>query len=160
MPADFAWRAAAIRAGLHAADAIIAPSQAHSRSLASVYGFADAHVVHNGRGPRETLRDEHDGKAARPVVLAAGRLWDEGKNIGFLDAVAREVDGRFVAAGPLRGPHGASISLETILPLVELSPAGMASCYAQACVFASPARYEPFGLAVLEAAQAGLALVL
>ncbi len=36
----------------------------------------------------------------------------------------------------------------------------MATAYAAATVFASMARYEPFGLAVLEAAQAGMRLVL
>jgi glycosyltransferase involved in cell wall biosynthesis len=36
----------------------------------------------------------------------------------------------------------------------------MASCLAVHAIFVSPARYEPFGLAVLEAAQAGCALVL
>ena len=36
----------------------------------------------------------------------------------------------------------------------------MANWYAEAAVFTSLSRYEPFGLAVLEAAQAGCALVL
>ena len=36
----------------------------------------------------------------------------------------------------------------------------MAGQYASAAVFVSPALYEPFGLAVLEAAHAGCALVL
>ena len=36
----------------------------------------------------------------------------------------------------------------------------MAAHGCEAAIFARPARYEPFGLAILEAAQAGCALVL
>jgi glycosyltransferase involved in cell wall biosynthesis len=36
----------------------------------------------------------------------------------------------------------------------------LAALYARAAVYALPARYEPFGLSVLEAAHAGCALVL
>ena len=36
----------------------------------------------------------------------------------------------------------------------------MRGCFAGRPIFVSPAKYEPFGLAVLEAAQAGCALVL
>ena len=43
-----------------------------------------------------------------------------------------------------------------LLPFI----AGMALAYAEASVFVSMARYEPFGLSVLEAALAGMRLVL
>ena len=42
----------------------------------------------------------------------------------------------------------------------RLEPHALADWYARAAVFAHPARYEPFGLAVLEAARSGCALVL
>jgi glycosyltransferase involved in cell wall biosynthesis len=45
-------------------------------------------------------------------------------------------------------------------PLGRLTEAETASYLARAAVFASPARYEPFGLGILEAALAGCALVL
>ena len=44
--------------------------------------------------------------------------------------------------------------------LGELDEAALQARYAGTAVFASPARYEPFGLGVLEAAQSGMALVL
>ncbi len=44
--------------------------------------------------------------------------------------------------------------------LGELSPAALAKKLAQAAIYAAPARYEPFGLGILEAALAGCALVL
>jgi len=112
--------------------------------------------VHNGRTP---LASAALGRK-EACVLTAGRLWDEAKNVALLDRAAAALDWPVFAAGPLQGPddgprHFAHFSLLGALP-----PAALARWYAKAAVFASPARYEPFGLAVLEAAQAGAALVL
>jgi glycosyltransferase involved in cell wall biosynthesis len=103
--------------------------------------------------------------APRPVdgaafVFTAGRLWDEGKNLAALDRAAVRLTAPVLAAGPLHGPHGAGIHLEHVRALDRLSAAEIARRLAAAPVFVSMARYEPFGLAVLEAAQAGAPLVL
>jgi glycosyltransferase involved in cell wall biosynthesis len=74
--------------------------------------------------------------------------------------VAPALDVPIRAAGPVRGPNGAAIVLPNLHLLGNLGPTGMAEAYASASVFASLARYEPFGLSVLEAARAGLRLVL
>jgi glycosyltransferase involved in cell wall biosynthesis len=156
LPADFAWRIAAVRAGLLAADAVIAPTQAFAGLTRQVYGLhRPIQVVHNARSAT-TL-----AFGFRAGVLAAGRLWDEAKNIATLDAAAAMLPGVPVAAaGPLRGPHGAAVSLAAITALGALDARSMAAAMASARIFASPSVYEPFGLAVLEAAQAGLPLVL
>jgi len=44
--------------------------------------------------------------------------------------------------------------------LGKLSTGQLADWYARAAIYAAPARYEPFGLSVLEAAMSGCALVL
>jgi glycosyltransferase involved in cell wall biosynthesis len=93
-------------------------------------------------------------------VITAGRLWDEGKNAAALDRVAPLLGAPIRAAGPVRGLNGASIALPNLELLGNLDPDAMAQAYAGATVFASMARYEPFGLSVLEAARAGLRLVL
>lgn len=155
MPDDFAWRTAAASAGLAAASAVIVPTAAHGRAVEAVYGPRPLQVVHNGSralhaaaGPR------------RRAVLTAGRLWDEGKAVAWLDRVASEIDAPVVAAGPIQGPDGSAARFEHLQLLGNLAPDALAAEYAGATVFASMARYEPFGLAVLEAAQAGMALVL
>jgi glycosyltransferase involved in cell wall biosynthesis len=83
----------------------------------------------------------------RELVLAAGRLWDEAKNVAALARIAPRlgVPVDLVGEGSPRGAIGRD----------ELR-AHMAG----AAVFCAPARYEPFGLATLEAASAGCALVL
>ena len=93
-------------------------------------------------------------------VLTAGRLWDEGKNVAALDRAAEHLPFKICAAGPLTGPNGASVEFDRLDWLGILDAAGLQDMMARTAVFVSPALYEPFGLAVLEAAQAGCALVL
>ena len=64
------------------------------------------------------------------------------------------------AAGPLIGPNGARTALDNAVALGSLSAVEMAHALGRRPVFCSAAFYEPFGLTVLEAAQAGCALVL
>jgi glycosyltransferase involved in cell wall biosynthesis len=156
-PEDFLWRMAAVRAGLLAADAVIAPSRAFAALTCQVYNLPRLiEVVPNTRSAAAA-----PASGFRAGVLAAGRLWDGAKNIATLDAAAAMLPGVPVAAaGPLRAPHGAAVTLGAITALGTLDAPAMAAAMAGARIFAAPSIYEPFGLAVLEAAQAGLPLVL
>ena len=60
-----------------------------------------------------------------------------------------------LVAGPLGGAAAANVRPTGVLEREQL-----AALRARASIFAAPARYEPFGLAALEAARAGCALVL
>ena len=155
MPPDIAWRAAMVAHGLAEADAVIAPSHAFCDALQRLYrpGRAIA-VVHNGAASHATLEFVRE-----PRVLAAGRLWDEGKNLALLDRTAPLLEHPVVAAGPLQGPGEAATFANLSTPGL-LTPEALRTLMAQSSVFASCARYEPFGLAVLEAARSGMALAL
>lgn len=100
------------------------------------------------------------GAVREPVVLTAGRLWDEGKGVAWLDRAVPGLGMPVQAAGPVQGPSGGMAAFPNLTLLGTLDTASMAQAYADASVYASMAIYEPFGLAVLEAAQAGCALVL
>jgi glycogen synthase len=63
-------------------------------------------------------------------------------------------------AGSTAHPDGASTSVFSVCCLGELTTAEMARHLSAAAIYALPARYEPFGLSVLEAALSGCALVL
>lgn len=156
MPGDFAWRTDAAAEGMRRAAAVVAPSAAHAEALREVYGPVDAVVIHNGRRPLPPRA----GRPRERAVFHAGRLWDEGKGVAALDRAAAVLDAPVRAAGPTRGPNGAAAAFSHLRLLGTLDEAALASEYAGASVFASFARYEPFGLAVLEAAQAGQGLVL
>ena len=142
--------------GLRAADAVTAPTGAMLAELRRHYGsFRSAGVVHNARRT----------DALRPLprenfVLTAGRLWDDAKNMRSLDAAARSIDWPVLAAGPTRNPDGGEIEFGKLQLLGMLSPTDLGKWMGRASIYALPARYEPFGLTVLEAAHAGCALVL
>ena len=155
MPDDFVWRTAATRAGLVAAAAVIAPTKAHAQAIEAVYGPLPIRIVLNGSRSIPVLPQHR-----RPAVLTAGRLWDPGKAVAWLDRAAPGLGVPILAAGPLRGPNGSVVEFAHLETLGTLEPEALAAAYAGSTVFASMARYEPFGLAVLEAAQAGMALVL
>ncbi len=157
LPEDFRWRSALHEAGLAAADAVAAPSAAFAEATRRVYGFGAAPlVVPNGRDAPPAAAEAPPA----PSVLTAGRLWDEGKNLAVLDRAAARLPVAVEAAGPLVGPNGARIALHHTVALGTLDAPAMRAKLAERPIFASSALYEPFGLSVLEAAQAGCALVL
>lgn len=145
-----------VRDGLRAADAVVAPTAATLTELRRHYGPwpGRALVIPNAvsvPGPDCELRPRE------PVALFAGRLWDTAKNAEALAEAARRLPAGAVriAGDPRGGPD-----LAPAVALGELSAAELAAQRRRAAVFAAPARYEPFGLAVLEAALDGCALVL
>jgi len=154
LPYEFAWRRELVGAGLNRADAVIAPTLAFAAETSRIYGVTTA-TVHNGRTPLWT-RDIPQGD----FVFTVGRLWDEGKNAATLDAAAAIARVPFQAAGTTYGPNGAQIALQHIGALGPLSDTRLSGLYSARPIYASAALYEPFGLSVLEAAQAGCALVL
>lgn len=156
MPADFTWRAQATREGLVRADRVIAPSAAFAADLARVYRLdRQIEVVLNGL-PAVPPTDVPRGS----IVLTAGRLWDEGKNIDTLDQAAGLMRAPVHAAGPLAAPDGSACRLRHATALGTLDAAALHDAMSRAAIFAAPSCYEPFGLAVLEAAQTGAPLVL
>ena len=157
LPGAWQWHRARMAAGLRAAAAVIAPSAAFAAQIRQAYGAdLELEVVRNGRSPHRF------GPCARrqAVVITAGRLWDEAKNVRTLDAAAAGVLWPVLAAGPTGGPDGQRVVLENAFALGPIDAAEMCRRLARAGVFVSLAAYEPFGLAVLEAALSGCALVL
>jgi glycosyltransferase involved in cell wall biosynthesis len=97
------------------------------------------------------------------LILCAGRLWDEAKNAAALDAVAADLRWPVLLAGEEEPPdaaHRGAAGERRGRPLGRLAPPALAAFFRRAAVYCLPARYEPFGLSVLEAALAGCALVL
>jgi glycosyltransferase involved in cell wall biosynthesis len=156
LPGDFAWRRDLVECGLSAADAVVAPSAAFAAQLSRVYGLARAvRCVHNGRRALPMKK-----RGPEDWVFTVGRLWDDGKNARTLDEAAAKLKVPVEAVGPLQGPNGTAVAFDHLHTRGELGLAQVADRLAARPIFASCALYEPFGLSVLEAAQAGCALVL
>ncbi len=155
VPPDWAWQRELNQRGFDAADVVVAPSRSHAALLAACYdGLDGIRVVNNAVRPI--------ARAAQyePFVIAAGRWWDEGKNARTLDAAAARCNLPVWMAGSQRGPNGQYQPIDNATPLGQLSSADVRALIARATAFVSPSIYEPFGLAPLEAASAGLPLVL
>jgi glycosyltransferase involved in cell wall biosynthesis len=140
-----------VQRGLRDASAVVVLTESGRRDLRREYGLDRATCIPNGRrGDWVRIRPKE------PLVLGAGRLWDDAKNVQALEVAAAGLDWPVLVAGdgPPAPPRG-----RTHL----LGPLGfdeLATWMARAAIFAAPARYEPFGLGALEAGLSGCALVL
>lgn len=155
MPPAFARHTEWLRRGYANASVLLAPSRSFARQTAALYGRAEPLVVHNGWDAPPSGLERQAG-----LILAAGRLWDEAKGMKTLIAAARQLSFPVNAAGPARGPNGQAIDLAPVRHLGALSGPALAAWREQAGIFVSCSLYEPFGLAVLEAAASGCALLL
>jgi glycogen(starch) synthase len=147
---------ATVRQGLLAADFVVAPTLWMLDTLRRQYGIATpSQVIPNGI----VLADFAVG-AKEPFVLAAGRLWDEAKNLEALDRAAPAISWPVRVAGDDRRPDGARVPSRAVEALGILPRPELRALLARTAIYAFPARYEPFGLSILEAAASGCAVVL
>ncbi|MBV9125264.1 MAG: glycosyltransferase family 4 protein [Planctomycetes bacterium] len=145
-----------VRRGLQAAEVVAAPSRAMRDALESYYGPLPAvRVIPNGRDPLQFSPGSKE-----PLVLSVGRLWDQAKNVAALARAAPGLPWPVFVAGEDRHPEGGTARPGAVHSLGRLAPSELAPWFGRAAIYALPARYEPFGLSVLEAGLAGCALVL
>jgi glycosyltransferase involved in cell wall biosynthesis len=146
-----------VRLGLDRADVVVAPTRAMLDDLRRAHGDVERPLV---------IANACDPIAGAPpserddVVLAAGRLWDEAKNIRALAKIAQDLPWPVYVAGNDVHPDGTRRGFAGVRMLGTLSHDAMGAWMSRASIFAMPVRYEPFGLAQLEAATRGAALVL
>ena len=149
------WRhyTQAVAAGLDRAQAWVAPSQAFHDVICDLYRpSSPGLVIWNGMPPTLPCVG-----SKRRFILTAGRMWDAAKNVSALARASKGLDWPVFVAGPTFDSAEESGELTFI---GNLSHTSLRARMQRAAIFTSPARYEPFGLSVLEAASAGCALVL
>ena len=142
--------------GLRAAHRVVAPSQWMLDEVRRYYGVVGGVVIPNGRHAANLYPESKE-----PLVFAAGRLWDAAKNLAVLEEIAHRLAWPVMIAGEARHPDSnRQVTAEHVRLLGQLPADAVAAWLRRAGIYAFPARYEPFGLSVLEAALAGCALVL
>lgn len=158
-PPEWTRYRACVAGALEHAQQVVFPSHASLRAVARCYPEVDlsgrASVIENGI---DVARWPPGVRSDAPFVLGVGRVWDEGKNLRLLARVAERLTAPLLIAGD--GHLQRAPSSGGALLLGRVSRGTLAHYYRRASVFAHPARYEPFGLVVLEAALSGCALVL
>lgn len=152
--------AAWVREGLLAADAVVTPTQYQATLLVRHYDVRGARVIYNGV---ELAAGDDPRPRTEFSALSVGRLWDRGKGVDTLDAAAGLLGAEFPAIhvlGETMSPHGDRYEPRHLRAHGRVERAEVDEWMRRASVYVAPSRYEPFGLAPLEAALHGCALVL
>lgn len=146
-----------VKNSLNVSNLVISPSCALLRQAMEIYEFSSkTKVIHNGR---ELKFSEEINK--EKIIFAMGRIWDEAKNLEILSAVAKNLAWPVYIAGDNKDPHtGKELQIENVHFVGQLSSSEVKEYLQRASIFVSPAKYEPFGLSILEAAKAGCALAI
>ena len=143
--------------GLQQADFIIAPSIAAMSSIRKIYlTTVPGKVIYNGRSAEMFYPARK-----QPCICCLGRIWDEAKNISLLVEAAKQIPYAIRLGGDTSfGYEQTSTTGANITHLGRLSAIDAAGELSAASIYVLPAKYEPFGLSILEAALSGCALVL
>ena len=156
-PAEWDEYYTRVREGLEHADYLIAPSKAMMQYIRDIYGVTIAgKVIYNGRSGTIFHPEQKGG-----YIFSMGRIWDEAKNIQLLVDAAPRISYPIRLAGDNKFENNTGTTEGANITYVgKLSLPEVAAQLAAASIYVLPAKYEPFGLSILEAALSGCALVL
>lgn len=148
---------ALVQSGLLQAQAVVGPTRSVIKGLKDSFFLpTNGIVIANGLG----LPAAPDEVRQLQAVLA-GRLWDEAKGVAVLAGL--DLPMPLLLAGSTHHEDQSlppELSQQPNLTLVgELPPKDLHQLYRQSALYLCPSLYEPFGLAPLEAALAGCALL-
>lgn len=144
-----------VHEGLRRADALAAPTQWMLDAVAGNFPVpSETRVIANGR----TLPSVQAAAARRRQAVTAGRLWDEGKNLELLSNVHASMPILVAGESEHEGKRADEACGSAIL-LGPLEEEELLALFQQSSIYICTSRYEPFGLAPLEAALCGCAVV-
>jgi glycosyltransferase involved in cell wall biosynthesis len=157
------WYREIVQAGIEQATAVVAPSRWMLENLSRYYCEPPfPSLIYNGRSPG--LFNPHITK--EESIVSVGRLWDAGKNVAVL--LRGEAAMPITIAGTEQHPDEvfregspfAQIDRTRVHLLGTQSEGQLRHLFGKAAIYAATSRYEPFGLAPLEAALSRCALVM
>ena len=158
------WYRKTIAEGMKRAEAVVTNSRWMEDMLRGAYGDDfEGHVIPPGRNPiyfNPFVTKEES-------VLAIGRLWDTGKQVALLTQHSHGLPVCIVGADspipapalPIRADVRVSTGEHEISVKGAQTESQLRSLYSKSTIFAATSRYEPTGLASIEAAFSRCALV-
>jgi glycosyltransferase involved in cell wall biosynthesis len=154
------WYRDVVGRGIACASTVVAPTRWMLEQIEHHYGKPErSSVVFNGRTP--SLFNPHIAK--EDTILTVGRLWDPGKNARLLLRQDMPAPVRIVGADRHPELPGSGFIVEEIRRNVHFDPhqdeTQLSQLFARAGIYAATSRYEPFGLAPVEAALSRCAVV-
>lgn len=153
---DSAWLrryCALVQTGLDHAAAVVAPTKWMLCTLGNHFALStEKRTIANGISIPPSLVAERNLQA-----VTAGRLWDEAKDISLLRSVRSNVPLIIAGAAACEGTEA------TLIPDArycgDLPQEQLWWLFSRSAIYICTSRYEPFGLAPLEAALCGCAVV-
>lgn len=140
--------------GLRSCDAIASPTRWMGLELARHYSdLPPTYIVRHGRS-----LDPPENRLRTLQAVTAGRLWDEAKNIEILRTVNSPIP-IYVAGQRSCGNSVAPRQLGRSILLGSLPESSLLTLLARSSIYIATSIYEPFGMAPLEAALCGCAVL-
>lgn len=147
---------ALVQEGLNGCDVLVAPTEWMLHELARQFVLPEKKLaVHNGM----TFPHSAEPSLRMLQAITVGRLWDEAKNLILLTQLEATLP--ILAAG--ESTHEvASIppAVGSLTMLGRLEEEELIALFRESSIYIAPSIYEPFGLAPLEAALCGCAVLL
>lgn len=146
-----------LKDSLNSSDLVVGPTNSILEQAKASHNITSpTKVIYNGRDIEASPIDQKED-----IVLCVGRIWDEAKNLKSLSKIAKKLPWPVYVIGDNKNPNtGEEIKIRNVHFLGELTQEQTENWMHRAKIFVSPTKYEPFGLAILEAAEANCALVL
>jgi glycogen(starch) synthase len=158
------WYREVVRGGLSKADTVVAPTAWMLDTIRTCYARPqrDA-VIYNGRNP--IFFNPYVNK--EDSVLAVGRLLDAGKQVSLLTQHTHPLPVCIVGSDtpvlppkvPIRADVKLAIDTVNVAFKGPQTEAQLRLLYSRAAIYAATSRYEPFGMAALEAALSRCAII-
>jgi glycogen(starch) synthase len=158
------WYRETMVAGLRRAEAVVTTTHWMEEMLRVAYGDdVDGQVIPPGRNPIYF----NPFVTKEELVLAIGRLWDTGKQVALLTQHSHGLPVCIVGADnpipappiPIRADVRVSTGEHEISVKGAQTESQLRTLYSKSTIFAATSRYEPTGLASVEAAFSRCALV-
>jgi len=158
------WYRHMVVQGIAGADALVAPSGWMLDRICACYGRPRrAEVIYPGRNP--IFFNPYVSKD--DCVLAVGRLVDASKQVFLLTQQAHSIPVCIVGSEqtvsmpriPIRADVKVALDQTSVAIRGPQTESQLRALYSRAAIFAATARYEPLGMAVLEAAFSRCAIV-
>ena len=146
--------------GLKGATCLVAPSRWMLNAIRERYGaLPSGAVIYNGRNPG--LFNPHVSKD--DLVIGVGRVWDKAKQVSLLADCSHKVPVWIVGSerhpDPAFEGRGNELLKRNVRWCGQQSEAQLRLLFSRASMYAATSRYEPFGLAPLEAALSRCAII-
>ena len=158
------WYRDMVTHGLRGAGVVVAPTACMLETVRGCYTQPRREsVIPNGRNP--IFFNPYANKDES--VLAVGRFWDAGKQVSLLTQHSHPVPVCIVGSDPPSSAPKLPIRADVKLAIDRVcvsfkgpqTESQMRTLYSRAAIYAATSRYEPFGMAALEAALSRCAIV-